>query len=438
MANREYTESIVKCECGRIHDCDRCPYVSRSLFFHQIPSFSGATNSLEKYNCKDCDFESDLVIILNQHIREHHRKRIAEPKNDVEVKSYICRECSFETYSALVWIKHLDTLCIKTKEDFETVMFGNDAKLHLSREDVQRFRCDKCNYKTNREYNFKRHIITRHKSDEEEIQSGSGLRCDKCDFTAKHRYKMKHHKLMKHTSDEEALWLQCEQCSYKTKLKYSLRSHMNLHKSDEETKWFDCFNCEYRTRRKGNLRRHMLLKHTLSEFVQWFACDKCHYQCKTKDDLHKHVKLHDSDVKTEDDIKRLKCGFTVKHRYKMKHHKHAPDEEVLWLRCEQCSYKTKLKDSLKRHVIALHKSDEEAKWFYCYNCEYRTLRKENLRRHMLLKHTSSEALQWFGCDKCYFQTKTKYYLYRHTQLRHPETSHAAQAHHLGSRAMVHL
>jgi hypothetical protein len=117
MANLEHTGIILKYECGRIHDCDGRPYVSRSLFFHQIPSFICETNSLKKYNCKDCDFESDLVIVFKQHIRQHHRKRIDEPKTDVEVKSYICRECSFETYSALVWIKHLDTLCIKTVQD---------------------------------------------------------------------------------------------------------------------------------------------------------------------------------------------------------------------------------------------------------------------------------------------------------------------------------
>jgi hypothetical protein len=85
------------------------------------------------------------------------------------------------------------------------------------------------------------------------------------------------------TTDEDALWLQCAQCSYKRKLKCSLRRHMNLHKSDEEAKWFYCYNCEYRTCRKGNLRRHMLVKHTTPEAVQWFACDKCPSQSKTKD-----------------------------------------------------------------------------------------------------------------------------------------------------------
>jgi hypothetical protein len=215
MANLEHTGSILKCECGRIHDYDRCPYVSRSRFFHQFPLFSCETSSLEKYICKECNFETDLIIIFNEHIQEHHRKRIDEPKNDLAVKSYICRECSFETYSTLVWIKHSNSLCLKTKEEFEKVTFGKEAKFHLFTEDIQWF---KCNYKTNR------------------------------------RYILKRHDRMKHTLNEETSWFRCEQCAYKTKLKCALRRHMTIHKSDEETKWFDCFNCEYRTRRKGNLR----------------------------------------------------------------------------------------------------------------------------------------------------------------------------------------
>jgi general transcription factor IIIA len=346
MANLEPTGSILKCECGRIHDCDRCPYVSGSRFFHQFPLFRCLTNSLEKYNCKDCDFGSDLVIVFNQHVREHHRKKIDEPKKDVEIKSYICHECSFETYSALVWIKHSNTLCFKIEEDFKKVTYGNNARLHLSREDVQWFRCDKCDYK------------------------------------AKHRYRVKHHKLIKHTSDEEALWLQCEQCSYKTKLKYSLRRHMFLHKPNEEANWFYCFNCEYRTRSKGNLRRHMYLKHTTPEAVQWLACDKCQYQCKTKDDLKKHTKLHHSDV-----------AVKIK-------------EDIEWARCDKCDFKAKHSYRVERHKRIKHTSDEEAKWIYCLNCEYRTQRKGNFRRQHVGETHHTQAVQWFACDKCQYQTKS--------------------------------
>jgi predicted RNA-binding Zn-ribbon protein involved in translation (DUF1610 family) len=80
-------------------------------------------NDLEKYYCKDCNFETDLVVILKQHFKEYHRKNTDcaqdQPKNDTLVKSYICQKCSFETYSVLMWIKNLDGSCFNPEEERE-------------------------------------------------------------------------------------------------------------------------------------------------------------------------------------------------------------------------------------------------------------------------------------------------------------------------------
>jgi hypothetical protein len=35
------------------------------------------------------------------------------------VKNYICQKCSFETYSVLLWIKHLESSCFDTEEKCE-------------------------------------------------------------------------------------------------------------------------------------------------------------------------------------------------------------------------------------------------------------------------------------------------------------------------------
>jgi hypothetical protein len=55
---------------------------------------SGERNDLKKYCCKGCNFETDLVVILKQHLREYHRKDTDglqdQPKNVSVVKSYIC------------------------------------------------------------------------------------------------------------------------------------------------------------------------------------------------------------------------------------------------------------------------------------------------------------------------------------------------------------
>jgi hypothetical protein len=170
MPNLECTESIPKCGYGKIHNCDRCFYATKSLLCmtnhtkrHQLPlkPFSCDTNDLEKYCCKECDFETDFMIIFNQHIREYHMKNIDfvqnQPKRDTVIKSYMCQKCSFETYSALLWIKHLDNSCFNTKKDFEKVRL-------VSCNDEKSYPCEYCIFETKSLTNLQRHQTTHHAS----------------------------------------------------------------------------------------------------------------------------------------------------------------------------------------------------------------------------------------------------------------------------------
>jgi hypothetical protein len=105
-----------------------------------LESSSCERNDLEKYYCKDCHFETDLVVILKQHFREYHRKDTDcvqdQPKNDTVVKSYICQKCPFETYSVLMWIKHLNGSCFNKKEEWENII------------EEEWYRCEFCSFKT--------------------------------------------------------------------------------------------------------------------------------------------------------------------------------------------------------------------------------------------------------------------------------------------------
>jgi hypothetical protein len=184
---------------------------------HRLPveSFSCETNDLEKYYCKECQFETDLMVIFNQHIREHRRRNIDrvqdQPKSNVEIKSYICQKCSLETYSILLWIKHLDSSCFVNK-------VSNVSRLYKRKlfDDIICFKCDHCSFKT------------------EVLQ-----------YLDKHVERLHTHLMVR--------WFQCEACDFKTKYRGSLKIHVNTrHKSDEEANWFYCFNCEYKTRRKKN------------------------------------------------------------------------------------------------------------------------------------------------------------------------------------------
>jgi hypothetical protein len=171
MPNLEYSESIPK-GFGKIHNYKKCPYLTKVPFYmvnhaklHRLPLESSRCErkDLEKYHCKDCNFETDLFVILKQHFKEYHRKDIDcvqnESKNDTVVKSYICQMCSFETYSVLLWIKHLESSCFDTE----------DA--------VHWYNCDKCEFKTNRNGCLKQHCIKKHHLSAVQFYS-----CDKCKY----------------------------------------------------------------------------------------------------------------------------------------------------------------------------------------------------------------------------------------------------------------
>jgi hypothetical protein len=172
MPNLEYSESISKCGYRKIHRL-------------QLESCRCERNDLEKYHCKDCNFETDLGVILKQHLRKYHRKDTDcvqdQLRNDTVVKSYICQKCSFETYSVLLWTKHLGSLCFGTEQECDNVctVSCNNEGWH---------RCERCSFKTKEATVLERHQIANHSLHEKER-----FRCFHC------KYKGKKQKLSKET-----------------------------------------------------------------------------------------------------------------------------------------------------------------------------------------------------------------------------------------------
>ncbi|RZC37194.1 hypothetical protein BDFB_015244, partial [Asbolus verrucosus] len=63
-------------------------------------------------------------------------------------------------------------------------------------------------------------------------------------------------------------------------------------------------------------------------------------------------------------------------------------EGVEWFKCEHCMYKSKWKNTLKRHFKLKHVDPEDVKWFECEQCPFRFKEKGNLNKHVLRRHTS--------------------------------------------------
>jgi hypothetical protein len=209
MENLEYSESIPKCGYGKIGNCKRRPYVTKSPFYmlnhtkrHRLPLESSRCerNYLEKYNCKRCNFETDLVVILKQHFREYHRKDTDcvqdQLKNDTVVKSYICQKCTFETYSILMWIKHLDGSCFNPKEDCENVS------------EEEWYRCECCSFKTKEAT-----VLEKHQAAKQSLHHFQWYCCDTCEFKTERNYDLKQHKTIHHSVDA-IQWYNYDKCEF--------------------------------------------------------------------------------------------------------------------------------------------------------------------------------------------------------------------------------
>src|SRR5699024_7530195 len=80
-------------------------------------------------------------------------------------------------------------------------------------------------------------------------------------------------------------------------------------------------------------------------------------------------------------------------------------------RCDQCEYETTVLVCLKRHKVTKHQLETEH--LRCDLCNYETLRKYDLKMHIQRKHTSCEDIKWLKCTQCEYKTKIRGYLNRH-------------------------
>jgi uncharacterized protein (DUF4415 family) len=318
MPNLEYSASIPKCH-RLLLELPRCE-----------------RNDLEKYCCKDCNFETDFVVILKQHRRGYHKKGTDcvqdQPKNNTEVKSYICQKCSFETYSSLLWIKHFDGSCFDTEENCETV----DV---VSCSGETSYRCEYSCFSTKEATDLKKRQTVRHPYHREE-----GSPCFHCKYKGKTKNHLREHVNYKYTTSEAVHWFRCNECQFISKRYLELRIHKKLHNSADAVQWYNCDKCEFKTKRIRYLQQHRK-NHLSADAVKWCRCDKCEFKTKRNDNLKRHKKIHLS------------------------------ADAVHWYSCDKCEYKTKHNVNLKQHQ-KIHLSADAVQWHSCDKCEFKTKYKK--------------------------------------------------------------
>ena len=82
-------------------------------------------------------------------------------------------------------------------------------------------------------------------------------------------------------SQKESTVFGCDQCSYKTRKKRNLKTHVDAVHSGIR---FPCDLCDYNALHRGDLKRHVTAKHLGTKF----PCDQCSFQTSSKSYLNIH------------------------------------------------------------------------------------------------------------------------------------------------------
>jgi hypothetical protein len=163
--------------------------------------------------------------------------------------------------------------------------------------------------------------------------------------------------------------------------------------------------------------------------MTFYHCDQenCDYKTKYTNDLKRHKSnIHDIDVKWFH-CSEQNCDYKSKTTSDLKRHKiQIHDIDVKWFHCSELNCESKFKSNrcLKRHKIHIHEID--VTWYKCELCEFKTKENSNLKQHK--SHIHDINVIWHKCKEqnCDFRSKHISHLKRHFKSFHTKEGQARQ------------
>lgn len=361
------------------------------------------------YKCKYCQYKVRLKIRLNRHVASVHNREAADyidqsnkpmsrpPRNPVSHKSNSTRKCYFcfyETYKDLIRPHVLAVHKIKKKPhrclycNFVTNNLSELSTHLIEHDDMKKFSCPFCFYRTVRMDYLVRHMHVKHRS---KVNSGQ-FKIDDEIMENLNKTVNRNHGNDSGDSDEEQEVFMCDQCPYSSPNQGSLNKHIvRVHqkhwsvekvKKEEpedsnssdvqsessqvtsEKKRFLCSKCDYVTIHESLYNEHIACNHIKTPTVVWYNCDYCSFTSVYMHSLKRHYEwVH---IKTRRRRTDLPEG-----------------PKVRTFECDFCAKNYPKKVSLRRHI---YKDHDEDKPFNCTICDYKTAVRAELTRHMRLHH----------------------------------------------------
>ena len=161
----------------------------------------------------------------------------------------------------------------------------------------------------------------------------------------------------------------------------SMKSHMiSIHNGNK----YACDNCEYESSISANLKRHQAGVHANEK---QFRCEECGKYFNQKRNMIEHNSTEHKKEKYKCDVKKCEKEFWSKSSLTRHAISHADMQSVLTNNCDKCSFTTKEKSTLKRHISIIHLKE---KLFQCTECKYVATQNGNLKKHKIAKHSEKK------------------------------------------------
>lgn len=394
------------------------PSVGRSLF--------DCAEFLTLYQCKLCYFS------INE--KSHYLSHKCNVRDKSEVTYYNeCEQCNIGSNSILWTFLHQRTHFIQ--KNIRRVDEKSFDKI---------FKCNQCRFTTTTNYRLKCHSAIMHVSGEETVW----FKCEKCDFKTKYKYHLASHIKCRHPIEKNEY--KCNECSYQTHVRQNLQRHVNVHKPKHLLQWYSCPSCTFKSIHKVSLQKHITAKHIKDDQAIKFTCHICQLKLKSRGNLINHLKGRHAISNVW--YKCNECSYKTWIKQLLEDHvvsKHTPEDQIKWNYCTLCSYKSKVYTILKVHMKKKHSLQNQANTkrhnctncnyktddllnlkthlkevhlvpenrYECEHCLYRTNLKKNFTRHML-QHIPDDRVVWHSCEHCTYKSKYSHVVKTHVIAKH--------------------
>jgi len=413
----------------------------------------GDASAFLKYCCPECDYQILNLQMFSDHALENHTKAIAlfgpitktEEGEDLELK----RETLDHENDGLEEDMINDDQIDDTFEDpdFEpgetTLPLPDLTKVEAMEPLDFPNSCSFCEFSSTSVID-----IIQHHSEFHEDETPPYFKCNHCEFFAKKKRAVQEHSRKIH--GKHFIPYKCRTCGKKIGKIQTFRDHIKarvckkprkgISKFHPSTMPVTCKICGKQLSNQSVLRKHTLSMH--KEAKEKAACELCHQECSTLDLLKEHrMEKHQSgkfklclycDYKSEGWVQ-LKCHIDATHsehggkthlcdlcgkgfifEASCRIHKRDRHQKNV---CHICGNEYLCKNSLKEHLIFVHKDKEQSSDFFCEICGFSTPSKIQLNKHIRVKHAVEKHKK---CPHCDYHTPSIQRIHVHIDGKHPE------------------